>query len=78
MREHARQRQDPRGEIDAADGARVVSLTSRANLASPVVFEDISFQRRGYDPWLAYGQSKTANVLFAVGANAPGSAPMPS
>jgi NAD(P)-dependent dehydrogenase (short-subunit alcohol dehydrogenase family) len=34
---------------------------------SPVVFDDIQFERRPYDKWLAYGQSKTANVLFAVG-----------
>jgi NAD(P)-dependent dehydrogenase (short-subunit alcohol dehydrogenase family) len=34
------------------------------------VFDDISFERRDYDPWLAYGQSKTANILFAVGASA--------
>jgi NAD(P)-dependent dehydrogenase (short-subunit alcohol dehydrogenase family) len=34
------------------------------------VFEDIHFERRPYDPWLAYGQSKTANVLFAVEGNA--------
>ena len=33
-----------------------------------MVFEDIHFERREYDPWLAYGQSKTANVLFAVEA----------
>ena len=32
------------------------------------MFEDIHFERRAYDPWLAYGQSKTANVLFAVEA----------
>lgn len=35
---------------------------------SPVVFEDLFFDRRPYDPGLAYGQSKTANVLFAVEA----------
>jgi hypothetical protein len=35
---------------------------------SPVVFDDIHFERRPYDPWLAYGQSKTANALFAVEA----------
>jgi NAD(P)-dependent dehydrogenase (short-subunit alcohol dehydrogenase family) len=50
-----------------AAGARVVSVSSAAHLRSPVVFEDIHFDRRGYEPWLAYGQSKTANVLFAVG-----------
>jgi NAD(P)-dependent dehydrogenase (short-subunit alcohol dehydrogenase family) len=33
-----------------------------------VVFEDLFFANRPYDPWLAYGQSKTANVLFAVEA----------
>jgi NAD(P)-dependent dehydrogenase (short-subunit alcohol dehydrogenase family) len=54
----------------AADGdARIVSLSSRGHLRSPVVFEDINFSSRPYDRWLAYGQSKTANVLFAVEAN---------
>jgi NAD(P)-dependent dehydrogenase (short-subunit alcohol dehydrogenase family) len=33
-----------------------------------VVFDDVNFSHRPYDPWLAYGQSKTANVLLAVGA----------
>jgi NAD(P)-dependent dehydrogenase (short-subunit alcohol dehydrogenase family) len=55
----------------AADGAaRIVSVSSRAHLRSPVVFDDVNFRERPYDPWLAYGQSKTANVLFAVGATA--------
>jgi NAD(P)-dependent dehydrogenase (short-subunit alcohol dehydrogenase family) len=54
--------------LAAADGARVVSVSSSAHLRSPVVFEDIHFNERAYDPWLAYGQSKTANVLFAVEA----------
>src|SRR6185503_6076588 len=46
--------------------ARIVSLSSRGPLRSPVVFDDINFASRPYDPMLAYGQSKTANVLFAV------------
>lgn len=46
--------------------ARVVSVSSRGHHQSPVVFDDIDFERREYDKWLAYGQSKTANVLFAV------------
>jgi NAD(P)-dependent dehydrogenase (short-subunit alcohol dehydrogenase family) len=54
--------------LAAAGGARIVSLSSRGHLRSPVVFEDINFSSRPYDPWLAYGQSKTANVLFAVEA----------
>jgi NAD(P)-dependent dehydrogenase (short-subunit alcohol dehydrogenase family) len=33
-----------------------------------VDFDDLNFDRRPYDPWLAYGQSKTANILFAVEA----------
>ena len=49
-----------------ADDARVVSLSSSAHLRSPVVFDDLHFRERPYDPWLAYAQSKTANVLFAV------------
>lgn len=54
--------------LRAAAGARVVVVSSRAHLNSPVVFDDIDFERRPYDPALAYAQSKTANALFAVGA----------
>jgi NAD(P)-dependent dehydrogenase (short-subunit alcohol dehydrogenase family) len=46
--------------------SRVVSVSSRGHRLSPVVFDDIQFERRPYDKWQAYGQSKTANVLFAV------------
>jgi NAD(P)-dependent dehydrogenase (short-subunit alcohol dehydrogenase family) len=53
---------------EAATGARIVSLSSRGHLRSPVVFDDINFASRPYDPMLAYAQSKTANVLFAVEA----------
>jgi NAD(P)-dependent dehydrogenase (short-subunit alcohol dehydrogenase family) len=49
-----------------ADGARVVSVSSRGHELSPVVFEDPNYEHRQYDRWSAYGQSKTANVLFAV------------
>jgi NAD(P)-dependent dehydrogenase (short-subunit alcohol dehydrogenase family) len=54
------------GAADGA-GARIVSLSSSGHHRSPVVFDDIMFEHRPYDPWSAYGQSKTANVLFAVG-----------
>jgi NAD(P)-dependent dehydrogenase (short-subunit alcohol dehydrogenase family) len=54
--------------LAAAGGARVVSVSSSAHLRSPVVFDDIHFLERAYEPWAAYGQSKTANVLFAVEA----------
>jgi NAD(P)-dependent dehydrogenase (short-subunit alcohol dehydrogenase family) len=53
----------------AADGAaRIVSVSSTGHQLSPIVFDDVNFAFRPYDPWLAYGQSKTANVLFAVEA----------
>jgi NAD(P)-dependent dehydrogenase (short-subunit alcohol dehydrogenase family) len=54
--------------LAAADGARIVSVSSSAHQRSAVVFEDIHFDKREYEPWSAYGQSKTANVLFAVEA----------
>lgn len=53
-----------------AGGARIVSVSSSAHQRSPVVFEDLHFAFRQYDPMLAYGQSKTANALFAVGTTA--------
>jgi NAD(P)-dependent dehydrogenase (short-subunit alcohol dehydrogenase family) len=51
-----------------AGGARVVSLSSVGHVAAGVDFDDIHFERRPYDPMVAYGQSKTANALFAVAA----------
>jgi NAD(P)-dependent dehydrogenase (short-subunit alcohol dehydrogenase family) len=51
-----------------AGGARVVSVSSNAHHFSPVDFDDIDYHRRPYDPWSAYGQSKTADVLLAVEA----------
>ncbi|MDN3351479.1 SDR family NAD(P)-dependent oxidoreductase [Actinomadura sp. DC4] len=54
--------------LASAGGARVVSVSSSAHLRSPIVFEDVHFHSRPYEAWSAYGQSKTANVLFAVEA----------
>ncbi|MFF4484781.1 SDR family NAD(P)-dependent oxidoreductase [Streptomyces sp. NPDC001520] len=54
--------------LATAGGARIVSLSSSGHLFSPVVFDDIHFERRPYEEWAAYGQSKTGNVLLAVGA----------
>jgi NAD(P)-dependent dehydrogenase (short-subunit alcohol dehydrogenase family) len=54
--------------LAAAGSARIVSVSSSGHLRSPVVFDDIDFAFRDYDPFGAYGQSKTANVLFAVEA----------
>ncbi|MDT5340696.1 MAG: hypothetical protein QOD90_6201 [Mycobacterium sp.] len=54
--------------LASAGGARIVSVSSGGHLRSPVIFDDIDFAFRDYDPFGAYGQSKTANVLFAVEA----------
>src|ERR1035441_4703944 len=48
--------------------ARVAVLSSVGHVNGPVRFEDLDFTKEPYDPWLAYAQSKTANVLFAVEA----------
>ncbi|MGH8879453.1 MAG: SDR family NAD(P)-dependent oxidoreductase [Stackebrandtia sp.] len=48
-----------------ARGARVVAVSSRGHHASAIRWDDIHFTT-GYDKGRAYGQSKTANVLFAV------------
>lgn len=52
--------------------ARVISVSSMGHRFSPVVFDDIHFQSRPYNPWAGYGQSKTANILFAVELNERG------
>lgn len=57
-----------------ANGARVVSLTSRAHRRAGVDEGDPHFERRPYDKWIAYGQSKTANALFALALDARGEA----
>ena len=49
-----------------AGGARVVSVSSRGHHFSPIRWDDVHFERSDYEKWQAYGQSKTANVLFAV------------
>ncbi|MBF9069212.1 SDR family NAD(P)-dependent oxidoreductase [Streptacidiphilus fuscans] len=50
------------------DGARIVSVSSTAHMRSGIDFDDLHFERRSYDPQIAYAQSKTANSLFAVEA----------
>ncbi|WP_413710700.1 oxidoreductase [Rhizobium sp. Rhizsp82] len=57
-----------------ARGARVVAVSSRGHRFAPVDFADPNFEKREYDKWKAYGQSKTANALFAVGLDERGKA----
>ncbi|MET9148412.1 SDR family NAD(P)-dependent oxidoreductase [Streptomyces sp. NPDC004042] len=51
------------------DGARIVSVSSTAHMRAGIDFDDLHFERRDYDPQIAYAQSKTANSLFAVEAS---------
>jgi NAD(P)-dependent dehydrogenase (short-subunit alcohol dehydrogenase family) len=54
------------GPLRRAGAARVVSLSSVGHRRSPVDLDDPNFERRAFDKWAAYGQSKSANSLFAV------------
>ncbi|MEU0640900.1 SDR family NAD(P)-dependent oxidoreductase [Streptomyces umbrinus] len=55
----------------APGGARVVSVSSAGHHNSDIRWDDPHW-RQGYDKWQAYGQAKTANVLFAVQLDALG------
>jgi NAD(P)-dependent dehydrogenase (short-subunit alcohol dehydrogenase family) len=46
--------------------SRVVSLSSSAHRMSPVHLDDLDLKKAGYDPWVAYGQSKTASIHMAT------------
>jgi NAD(P)-dependent dehydrogenase (short-subunit alcohol dehydrogenase family) len=48
------------------DGGRLVNVASSGHRFSDVDFDDPNFERTPYDPFVAYGRSKTANILFAV------------
>jgi len=50
-----------------ASGARVVSLSSIGHRRSDILWDDIHFEKTPYEKWTAYGQSKTADALFALG-----------
>ena len=55
--------------LRAANGARVVALSSIGHRRSDVMFDDPMFERREYDKWDSFGQSKTACALFGVGVS---------
>ncbi|MFG2435686.1 oxidoreductase [Streptomyces sp. NPDC048508] len=55
-----------RPALRAAGGARVVVVSSRGHRFSPVDLDDPNFEHTPYEPFLAYGRSKSANALFAV------------
>jgi NAD(P)-dependent dehydrogenase (short-subunit alcohol dehydrogenase family) len=60
--------------LKKANGARVVSVSSRGYQFSEINVDDPNFDHRAYDKWLAYGQACTAKILFAVALNRRGKA----
>jgi NAD(P)-dependent dehydrogenase (short-subunit alcohol dehydrogenase family) len=48
-----------------AFNSRVVSLSSSGHRQSPILFDDLDLSKGGYEPFKAYGQSKTANIYLA-------------
>jgi NAD(P)-dependent dehydrogenase (short-subunit alcohol dehydrogenase family) len=48
------------------DGGRLINLSSAGHRYSNVDLDDPNFERRPYEPFVAYGRSKTANILFAL------------
>jgi NAD(P)-dependent dehydrogenase (short-subunit alcohol dehydrogenase family) len=48
------------------DGGRFVNLSSAGHRFADIDLDDPNFERTACDPWVGYGRSKTANVLFAV------------
>jgi NAD(P)-dependent dehydrogenase (short-subunit alcohol dehydrogenase family) len=52
--------------LATANGARVVSVSSSGSMIAPVIFDDLHFNFLPYDPFVAYGQSKSACALMAV------------
>ncbi|EFW98727.1 short chain dehydrogenase reductase [Grosmannia clavigera kw1407] len=52
--------------LAAGEGARIVNVSSLGHLLGPVRYDDSNFEKGDYNRWAAYGQSKTANILFSV------------
>lgn len=55
--------------LKQTEGARIIALSSTAHIMSDVHWEDPHFYEHEYDKWQAYGQSKSANALFALGVD---------
>ena len=51
--------------LRAGAPSRIVNVSSAGHRLAGIDFDDIHFDRRDYDKWIAYGQSKTANILFS-------------
>jgi NAD(P)-dependent dehydrogenase (short-subunit alcohol dehydrogenase family) len=55
--------------LQAAEGSRIVALSSTGHVRSDVIWDDPHYTNRPYDKWEAYGQAKSANALFALGVD---------
>ena len=55
----------------SSTGARIASMSSMAHRGGRLGMDDLMFDRRRYGRWVAYGQSKLANLLFVLGAATP-------
>jgi len=53
--------------VEKGENKRIVNLSSLAHHRGATDFDDPNFETAEYDPWVSYGQAKTANVLFSVG-----------
>ena len=53
--------------VEKGEDKRIVNLSSRGHHFAPMDFDDPNFENRDYHPFVSYGQSKTANILFSVG-----------
>jgi NAD(P)-dependent dehydrogenase (short-subunit alcohol dehydrogenase family) len=52
--------------LEQTKGSRVVVVASTAQNVGRIVLDDLNWERRSYRAWLAYGQSKLANMMFAL------------
>lgn len=52
--------------LEKTSGSRVVVVSSTAQNIGRIDFDDLNWERRSYKPWPAYGQSKLANIMFAL------------
>ncbi|MEM9225994.1 MAG: oxidoreductase, partial [Pseudomonadota bacterium] len=55
--------------LQRAEGSRVVALSSTAHIRGGINWDDPHYERDEYDKWVAYAQAKSANALFALGAD---------
>ena len=58
--------------MQRTEGARLVALSSIGHARSDILWDDPHFTKHEYDKWVAYGQAKTANALFALAVDRRG------